>query len=85
MMFSCLRRAARDRWGGCRCQALALTGRADRTDPACALSADHAITRLAEADAAAQTTAFAYRRMKPRDEMLPRSATTPAMGDIAPK
>jgi pyrroloquinoline quinone biosynthesis protein E len=73
-------------WGGCRCQALAITGRADKTDPACALSTDHAIiTRLAEADAAAQTTAFAYRRMKPRDEMLQQSAATPAMGDITPK
>jgi pyrroloquinoline quinone biosynthesis protein E len=73
-------------WGGCRCQALAITGRADKTDPACALSADHAtIIRLAEADAAAQTTAFAYRRMKARDEMLPRGGATPAMGDIAPK
>ncbi|HWL81264.1 MAG TPA: pyrroloquinoline quinone biosynthesis protein PqqE [Roseomonas sp.] len=29
-------------WGGCRCQALALTGDAARTDPVCALSPDHA-------------------------------------------
>jgi PqqA peptide cyclase len=28
-------------WGGCRCQAFALTGDAARTDPACALSPDH--------------------------------------------
>ena len=28
-------------WGGCRCQALAVTGRADTVDPACALSPDH--------------------------------------------
>jgi pyrroloquinoline quinone biosynthesis protein E len=28
-------------WGGCRCQAFALTGDAGRTDPACALSPDH--------------------------------------------
>ncbi|MFW5924837.1 MAG: pyrroloquinoline quinone biosynthesis protein PqqE [Myxococcota bacterium] len=28
-------------WGGCRCQAHALTGDASRTDPACALSPDH--------------------------------------------
>lgn len=27
--------------GGCRCQALALTGRASATDPACSLSPDH--------------------------------------------
>lgn len=30
-------------WGGCRCQAFALTGEAARTDPACALSPDHAL------------------------------------------
>ena len=29
-------------WGGCRCQALALTGDAAATDPACALSPHHA-------------------------------------------
>lgn len=28
-------------WGGCRCQALALTGDASATDPACAKSPDH--------------------------------------------
>jgi PqqA peptide cyclase len=38
-------------WGGCRCQAFALTGDAARTDPACALSPDHAL--LAEAHDAA--------------------------------
>ncbi|MBV8869427.1 MAG: pyrroloquinoline quinone biosynthesis protein PqqE, partial [Acetobacteraceae bacterium] len=34
-------------WGGCRCQAFALTGDAARTDPACALAPDHAL--MAEA------------------------------------
>ena len=29
-------------FGGCRCQAHALTGDAARTDPACSLSPDHA-------------------------------------------
>jgi pyrroloquinoline quinone biosynthesis protein E len=28
-------------WGGCRCQAFALTGNAAAVDPACALSPDH--------------------------------------------
>ena len=28
-------------WGGCRCQALAITGNAAATDPACSLSPDH--------------------------------------------
>lgn len=39
-------------WGGCRCQALALTGDAAATDPACAKSPDHGL--LAEAAAAAE-------------------------------
>ncbi|MCX5419135.1 pyrroloquinoline quinone biosynthesis protein PqqE [Streptomyces sp. NBC_00078] len=32
-------------FGGCRCQAYALTGDAARTDPACRLSPDHALVR----------------------------------------
>ncbi|WP_434599151.1 hypothetical protein [Streptomyces sp. A5-4] len=32
-------------FGGCRCQAYALTGDAARTDPACGLSPDHALVR----------------------------------------
>jgi pyrroloquinoline quinone biosynthesis protein E len=28
-------------WGGCRCQALEITGNAAATDPACALSPEH--------------------------------------------
>lgn len=42
-------------FGGCRCQAYALTGDAARTDPACALSPDHALVRAA-ADAASEPT-----------------------------
>ncbi|MFD6425324.1 pyrroloquinoline quinone biosynthesis protein PqqE [Streptomyces sp. NPDC060198] len=38
---SCERRT--QDFGGCRCQAFALTGDAARTDPACALSPDHAM------------------------------------------
>jgi len=34
-------------WGGCRCQALALTGDATRTDPVCALAPDHALIERA--------------------------------------
>ena len=30
-------------WGGCRCQAYALTGDAERTDPTCALAPDHGL------------------------------------------
>jgi PqqA peptide cyclase len=39
-------------WGGCRCQALALTGDAARADPACALSPDHGVMAAAVASAA---------------------------------
>lgn len=50
-------------WGGCRCQALALTGDARNTDPACAKSPRHA-EMLALADAETRATAlppFAFR------------------------
>jgi pyrroloquinoline quinone biosynthesis protein E len=51
-------------WGGCRCQAFAILGRADVTDPACALSKDHARLRdLAVADAASKSTTFRFRRI----------------------
>jgi PqqA peptide cyclase len=40
-------------FGGCRCQAHALTGDASRTDPACALSPDHAaLVALTRSDTA---------------------------------
>ena len=39
-------------FGGCRCQAFALTGEAARTDPACHLSPDHAILTPLLADTA---------------------------------
>ncbi|MBP0464267.1 pyrroloquinoline quinone biosynthesis protein PqqE [Roseomonas sp. PWR1] len=50
--------AERD-WGGCRCQAFALTGDAAATDPACALSPDRALLLAAVAEAG--TTEFRYR------------------------
>jgi pyrroloquinoline quinone biosynthesis protein E len=58
---SCDRRE-RD-WGGCRCQALALTGDAAATDPACSLSPFHAdIQRLAAAESHTETRpAYLYR------------------------
>ncbi|HWK46298.1 MAG TPA: pyrroloquinoline quinone biosynthesis protein PqqE [Stellaceae bacterium] len=51
-------------WGGCRCQALALTGDAANADPACALSPHHGAMRAAIA-AADRATApgFVYRRI----------------------
>ncbi|MCA8879409.1 MAG: pyrroloquinoline quinone biosynthesis protein PqqE [Rhodobacteraceae bacterium] len=49
-------------FGGCRCQAFALTGDAAATDPACALSPRHAaIFRTAEVEAETGTTRFIYR------------------------
>ncbi len=62
-------------FGGCRCQAMALTGDAGATDPACALSPHHA-RLLALAEAESETTAppaFVYRRYAktPREEELP--------------
>jgi pyrroloquinoline quinone biosynthesis protein E len=49
-------------FGGCRCQAFALTGDATATDPACALSQDHGIVERARAtSAAAHSRRFLYR------------------------
>jgi len=50
-------------WGGCRCQAFALTGDAGRTDPACHLSPDHAIMAAAAREADAPAPDFVYRRI----------------------
>jgi pyrroloquinoline quinone biosynthesis protein E len=51
-------------WGGCRCQAFALTGDAAATDPACALSPDHAaMLAAAERESAAAPPDFVYRRI----------------------
>lgn len=58
-------------FGGCRCQAFALTGDASRTDPACALSPDHHLVRDRAVLAGRETVAepagdpapgFVYRR-----------------------
>ncbi|MET0219127.1 MAG: pyrroloquinoline quinone biosynthesis protein PqqE [Tardiphaga sp.] len=52
-------------FGGCRCQAFALTGDAGNTDPACTLSPDHAkIFKLAASEAAEGADRFIYRNFK---------------------
>jgi pyrroloquinoline quinone biosynthesis protein E len=51
---------ARD-FGGCRCQALALTGDAAATDPACELSPFHVRMRALAEEDAAEDVAYAYR------------------------
>jgi PqqA peptide cyclase len=49
-------------FGGCRCQAFALTGDAGNTDPACTLSPLHdRIFKLAESESAADNNRFVYR------------------------
>lgn len=50
-------------WGGCRCQAFALTGDAAATDPACGLSPHHALLDIAARDAQAEPREFVYRRV----------------------
>jgi pyrroloquinoline quinone biosynthesis protein E len=57
-------------WGGCRCQAFAMTGDAARTDPVCALSPDHALITQARADAEAEAD-FVYRQFSVAAEALP--------------
>jgi PqqA peptide cyclase len=49
-------------WGGCRCQAFALTGEPTATDPACSLSTYHEkIQLLATAEASADPPGYKYR------------------------
>jgi pyrroloquinoline quinone biosynthesis protein E len=49
-------------FGGCRCQAFALTGDAGNTDPACTLSPHHErIFKAAAEEAASDNNRFIYR------------------------
>ena len=58
---SCERRTAD--FGGCRCQAFAIAGRAEATDPACALSPLHErMVATARQDAEKPPSDFVYRR-----------------------
>ena len=51
-------------FGGCRCQAFAVTGDANATDPACHLSPDHArFAAYAEVESRLEPPDFVYRRM----------------------
>ena len=51
-------------FGGCRCQAFALTGDAARTDPVCHLAPDHGLVEAA--------VAAANDPMRPRGSLIPR-------------
>src|SRR5438876_9145788 len=53
-------------FGGCRCQAFALTGDAAATDPVCHLAPDH--TQVEELAALRTDTAYDYRRMRAGQE-----------------
>jgi pyrroloquinoline quinone biosynthesis protein E len=50
-------------WGGCRCQALAISGDAARVDPACSLAPDHPkLVAIALAATASGAPPYAFRR-----------------------
>jgi pyrroloquinoline quinone biosynthesis protein E len=48
-------------FGGCRCQALQLTGKPEATDPVCQLSAHHALVVAARGEATSGGDALVYR------------------------
>jgi pyrroloquinoline quinone biosynthesis protein E len=51
-------------WGGCRCQAMAVAGRADVADPACELSPDHdKMLAIAAAEGSGDGADYVYRRI----------------------
>ena len=50
-------------WGGCRCQAFALTGDVTATDPACGKSPHHGLLDIAVQDAQADRRDLIYRRI----------------------
>ena len=50
-------------WGGCRCQAFALTGDAAATDPACGKSPHHGLLDIAVREADTAAPGFIYRRI----------------------
>jgi pyrroloquinoline quinone biosynthesis protein E len=51
-------------YGGCRCQAFALTGDATAVDPACSKAPRHKeFFDIAEAESHKEAPAFVYRRM----------------------
>jgi pyrroloquinoline quinone biosynthesis protein E len=52
-------------FGGCRCQAYALTGDAAATDPACSLAPAHDVIVRARDAAAEPAAAFTYRGAQP--------------------
>jgi pyrroloquinoline quinone biosynthesis protein E len=72
---SCARKAID--FGGCRCQAFALTGEAARTDPVCTLSPDRAAID-AVLDRAAIPPEYVYRTMRRATEAVAPAEPAPA-------
>ena len=64
-------------WGGCRCQAYALTGNLRATDPACALAPNRAALEAAVRATEAPPPDFTYRRIG-GEPVEPAPASTPA-------
>ena len=50
-------------WGGCRCQAFALTGDASNTDPACQYSPHRDVLEMPVQEASAEAPEFIHRRI----------------------
>lgn len=69
-------------WGGCRCQAFALLGDATATDPACALSPDHAVMAQACREIEGSSGGFVYRRM---NADLPEAPAGGAAASASPR
>ncbi|MCW5699253.1 MAG: pyrroloquinoline quinone biosynthesis protein PqqE [Rhodospirillales bacterium] len=70
-------------WGGCRCQALALTGDAANVDPVCQRSPYHEDVRsMAESEASAATESFVYRGDPGRTKAQREQKTAGAMGYV---
>ena len=61
-------------WGGCRCQAFALLGDMNATDPACELSPHHAVMQAAVSESESAQTPFKFRRMTKQDAIQPELA-----------
>jgi pyrroloquinoline quinone biosynthesis protein E len=71
-------------WGGCRCQAFALTGDARRTDPACALSGDHAaLVDVARREAMGGMRDFVYRNYRAARANGPSATISVGGGNIS--
>jgi pyrroloquinoline quinone biosynthesis protein E len=63
-------------FGGCRCQAFALTGNATATDPACSLSPLHRdLVAMAEREAHATPPTFIYRKPQNSPKVTQAAAT----------